>query len=336
MANKTIMLSRPPISIVTPSYNQAEFLEQTIRSVLAQDVPGLEYILIDGGSTDGSVEIIRRYESRLAWWTSEPDEGQAHAINKGLQRATGQLVAWINSDDMYAPGAVAQAIKAFRTDPEVGLIYGDAVSFNQNGLPLNNLVFDDWGLDGLMSFEMICQPAVFMRREVLEQVGYLNPSYHYLLDHELWLRIARRFPINHLPSVWAFARHHSAAKNVAHAVQFGREAYRLLRWMETQPDLADRVEENQAIMYAGAHRFTARYLLDAGQPRRALKTYLRSLRTHPPTALTEWHRILFAGLSLLGLGKMGHFYYRLREKQLPSLAMDLGIEDVNTLYGSVD
>jgi len=320
------------VSIVTPSYNQAEFLEQTIRSVLGQGYSDLEYILIDGGSTDGSPAIIQKYADHLAWWVSEPDQGQADAINKGFRRATGEIVAWLNSDDIYAPGAISQAVTVFEEHPNIGLVYGNAVTFDGAGHPLNDLRGADWGLEGLVAFNMICQPAVFMRRKFLEQAGYLDESYHYLLDHHLWLRMAQCAGIRHIPQVWAFARHHAGAKNVSQAAGFGEEALRILEWMETQPELAAVVARHRDRVYAAAYRFHARYLLDGGQAWKALKYYLRALSVHPPTALKEWHRILFAFLSLLGLGKLGAVYYQFQYSKVPASMPALGIDNINQLY----
>jgi hypothetical protein len=320
------------VSIITPSYDQADFLPYTIRSVLGQNYPDLEYFIIDGGSTDGSVEIIQEYSGQLTWWVSEPDKGQAEAINKGFRKATGEVIAWLNSDDMYAPGAIADAVKCFQDNPEIGLVYGNAVSFDQNGHPLNDLRIEDWGLEGLVAFNIVCQPAVFIRRAVLERVGYLDEDYHMLLDHHLWLRIAQVAKIRHVPRVWAFARHHAGAKNVAQAPQFGIEAYKLLGWMGTQPDLAAIIAQNRRTVMAMVHRFNGRYLLDGGQGWDALKSYLRSLAASPKIALQEWQRILFAILTLLGLGSLGKVYYRARMKRLPASIQTMGIDNLNSLY----
>jgi len=287
---------------------------------------------VDGGSTDGSVEIIQKYADQLSWWVSELDKGQADAINKGFRRATGDIVAWLNSDDVYAPGAIASAVKIFEDNSELGMIYGNAVSFDQDGHPLNDLTFADWGLEGLVAFNILCQPAIFMRRSVLEQAGYLDDVYHMMLDHHLWLRIARITSIRHTPQVWAFARHHADAKNMAQAPKFGEEAYRVLAWMETQPDLAEIIAQNQREVMAMVHRFNGRYVLDGGRAWDALKSYIRSFMANPKIALQEWHRILFAGLCIIGLGKFGDVYYQAQRKKTPVSMRAMGIENINQLY----
>ena len=319
------MPSAPLVSIITPSYNQANFLEQTIRSVLAQEGVNIEYLIVDGGSTDGSQDIIRRYASQLAWWVSEPDHGQAEAINKGLQRANGDYVAWLNSDDLYLPGAVSAAVSILEANPELGMVFGDAITINSQGRPLNRLSFGDWGLDELMGFRIICQPAVWMRRSLLEKVGYLDPSFHYMLDHQLWLRIARVASIRHTEAIWAAARQHPDAKNVAQAPGFGKETLRIRAWMETQPDLETRIARKKHAMDAGVHRLNARYLLDGGLPGPALKAYGRAILAQPGFALKHWHRMLYALLSLLSGPKLAEqffapWYYRLRPDRKPDLS----------------
>lgn len=282
-----------------------------MQSVLRQEGVEIEYLVVDGGSTDGSVDIIRRWGDRLAWWVSEPDRGQAEAINKGLQRASGEIVAWLNSDDLYLPGAVARAAAALQAEPELGMVFGDAITIDAEGRPLNTLSFGDWGLEELAAFRIICQPAVFMRRSVLEQAGLLDPSYHYMLDHHLWVRLASLAPVRHVPQVWAAARHHPGAKNVAQAGKFGQETLRLAAWMETDPRLGPLVRSRRRAVLAGAYRLNARYLLDGGQPGPALKSYARALRYNPRFALRHWHRMLYAALSLVGLSRLGEWYYRL-------------------------
>lgn len=288
----------PKVTIVTPSYNQAAFLEETIRSVLSQEYPNLEYMIFDGGSKDGSVEIIQRYADRLDYWVSEKDRGQADAINKGFARATGEIVAWVNSDDYYLPGAIHAAVAELQSHPEVGMVYGDVVSIDENGTPFNVMTFGDWGLDGLMQFKIIGQPSVFMRRGVLEKAGYMDLSLDLLLDHELWLRVAQVAPIRYVPKRWSAARYHAAAKNVSQAPKYGIDAYRVVERMASDPGLADRFRRLRRKIWAGACRFDAYYLLNGDLPGLALRSYLRSLWYYPPTALPDIHRMLYAFASL--------------------------------------
>ena len=290
---------QPLVSIVTPSYNQAQYIEASLRSVLEQDYPRIEYLVADGGSTDGSVEIIRRYAGRLAWWVSEKDSGQAEAINKGFARASGEIVAWLNSDDLYLPGAVSAAVRAFEQHPQAGLVFGDVVSINAAGEAINVMTCGDWGLDDLLQFKIISQPGVFLRRAALEQAGYLDLKMHYMLDHQLWLRVAQHAPMQYVPERWAAARFHENAKNVNQAAGFAREAYQLLDWIQTQPGLQEPYRRLNKRIRAGAHRINGFYMLDAGQPRAALAAYLKSLALYPPLALPEWRRILYATASLV-------------------------------------
>ena len=221
------MQRAPLVSIVTPSFNQAAFLEQTICSVLEQDYPNIEYWVIDGGSTDNSIEIIKQFAPRLAGWVSEKDKGQADGINKGLTKATGEIIGWLNSDDLYYPGAIAGAVEAFRLHPEASFVFSDVESIDEQGNAFNLMRYGNWKLPDLMTFHIIGQPGVFMRRAVLEQAGYLDLNYNYLLDVQLWLRMAAIAEPYYAPEeVWAAARIHSDAKNVAHAKDFGVEAFR--------------------------------------------------------------------------------------------------------------
>jgi len=305
-------MSLPRVSIITPSYNQAAFLEQTMRSVLEQDYPHLEYWVMDGGSADGSLEIIQRYELQLAGWAAQKDRGQADAINKGFALSTGEIIAWLNSDDLYLPGALQAAVQALQADPSLALVYGDVRSVDSRGRTFNVMHYGDWTLADLMAFNILGQPGVFMRRSALERAGYLDLNYHFLLDHQLWLRLAQQGGLKHIPRELAAARYHADAKNVAQAARFGQEAYAILDWMQSQPGLQNLLAANRRRIWAGAHRINARYLLDGGQAGPALRAYLQSLRQHPPTALREAHRMTYAALTLLGLGRLKDLYYRLR------------------------
>jgi len=311
--------SHPLVSIVTPSYNQAEFLEDTIRSVLAQDYPAIEYLIADGGSTDGSVDIIQKYSSELAWWISEPDEGQASAINKGMSKTKGEIVAWLNSDDLYMPGAVKKSVEAFQDHSQAGMVFGNAVTIDAEGRPIKKLVLPDWELKDLVGFRIICQPAVFMRRALFEKVSGLDLEYHYMLDHHLWIRIACQEPIHHVSSIWAAARHHETAKNVSHAAGFGRESLELLDWMQTQPDLAPIVEQNKRDVLSGAYRLNARYLLDGGQYADSLKSYAKAFYYRPGYTASHWHRILYAMLGLFGVRNLDDLYTRFQDSRRPNL-----------------
>jgi glycosyltransferase involved in cell wall biosynthesis len=292
------MTSLPRVTIVTPSYNQAAFLEQTIQSVLDQKYPNLEYFIVDGGSTDGSQEIIKRFADRIDWWVSEKDMGQAEAINKGIARSTGEFVAWINSDDLYQPGAILSAVKAFQNNPEVCLAFGNVLSIDARGIPFNLMTYGNYGLKELMFFNIIGQPGVFLRRTDLLKAGMLDLSYRFLLDHHLWLRITQHGKTLYIPETWASARMHPKAKNVALGRGFGQEAYQLAAWMPYQPGLRELYKKYRRRIWAGANRMNAHYLLDGGESIQALRAYLRCFMQYPPTALAEWRRIGFAFVSL--------------------------------------
>lgn len=310
------MSDLPLVSIITPSYNQARFLEATLRSVLDQDYPNLEYLVVDGASTDGSVDIIYRYVDRLTWWVSEKDSGQSEAINKGLRKSRGEFVGWLNSDDVYLPGVVSAAVAVFRSNPTAGVVYGDALAIDAEGRSLNLMHARQYSLLDLMAFNIICQPAAFMRRSVVEQVDYLNPKYHLLMDNMLWIKMAATSPLIYVPQVWASARYHDQAKNRTGGAAYGREAKLLVDDLKTQPEFSRIIKDNEKLIMAGLNRFDAFYLTDAGQPREALRAYGRSFRLRPSTALGDWKHILLAFFTLLGLQKVRSLYDRVRSRGL--------------------
>ena len=310
------MSDLPLVSIVTPSYNQARFLEATLRSVLEQDYPNMEYLVVDGASTDGSVEIIRRYADRLAWWVSEKDSGQSEAINKAFRRAHGEFVGWLNSDDIYLPGAVSAAIKVFQSHPEAGLVYGDAQAIDADGRPFNLMRTRQYTLADLMAFNIICQPAAFMRRSVLEEAGYLNPAYQLLMDNLLWMCMALKAPIVYTPQTWAAARYHDQAKNRTRGAAYGQEARRLVADLKSRPEFSELIQADEKRILAGVERFDAFYLADAGRSWESLRSYGRAFRLCPGMAAQDWKHVLLAFLSLLGLEKIRPWYEHIRARRL--------------------
>jgi len=222
---------RPRVSVITPSYNQARFLERTIRSVIRQGYPHLEYIVIDGGSTDGSVEIIRKYADRLAFWISEPDGGQANALNKGMARVTGDIVGWVNSDDFYYPGAIDAAVDAFATDPTIGFVYGRGNRVDERDALIEPFMFTrPFDVDALAhGVDYILQPTVFMRRGALAAVDPMDATLHWTLDWDLWIRLGRKFPARMIDHVTAASREYGETKTSKGGFERMAEIQRIVR-----------------------------------------------------------------------------------------------------------
>lgn len=213
----------PKISIVTPSYNQAQYLEETIRSVLLQNYPNLEYIIIDGGSTDGSVEIIKKYEPWLTYWVSEKDRGQPHAINKGFEISTGEIMAWINSDDYFACNVFEEIAKAF-TNHRTLWVAGLCKTIQTDGS-----IVDDWHepehhLVNWFFSSLYAQPSIFWRRSLWEKSSRIDDALQYSFDYELWLQFVKHQPF----PLWieknlSFFRVHEKSKSMQKSGEFVKE-----------------------------------------------------------------------------------------------------------------
>ncbi|KXK13044.1 MAG: putative glycosyltransferase [Chloroflexi bacterium OLB14] len=300
------------VSIITPSYNQAKYLEQTIQSVLSQSYQNIEYIVIDGGSNDGSIEIIKKYQDKFAYWISEKDHGQAEAINKGFAKATGDIVAWLNSDDYYLANTIENAVKVFEENPDVVLIYGNMLAVDENGKTFNTLNYKQLSLEDLICFQIIGQPAVLFRNSALQKTRGLNLDFHFLLDHLFWIELAQHGKILHVNQTWSAARYHAEAKNRAKAAEFGKEAFRILSLVEQDKNLSPIFVKVKNRAIASAHRVDARYLLDGDLPTKALLSWFKALMFHPPTAFSRMNIFVSSVLNILGLGKIREWILKLK------------------------
>lgn len=305
----------PRISIVVPSYNQAAYLPQTLDSILLQAYPQLELIVIDGGSTDGSVDILRAYGDRLTYWTSAPDRGQTEAINRGFAMSTGEIVAWLNSDDLYLAGSLEAAARTLARHPQAGMVYADGVMVDSEGNVLDPHHYRQLSALDLLCFDVILQPTVFMRRQALEAAGALDEAYNLIMDHDLWIRLAARFPLVHVPTAWAIERTHPEAKTVALAGAFVQEAERLIRRAADDPLLGPLSAQHRKRIDASLEAFAARRLIDAGQHAEAARRFARAARQDARVPVRYWYKVVQAGLSALGLSPLFLGYRRMRRKR---------------------
>jgi Glycosyltransferases involved in cell wall biogenesis len=250
----------PRVSVITPSYNQGQFIEETIRSVLLQGYPDIEYMIIDGGSTDQSLEIIRKYAPWLAYHVSEPDRGQTHAINKGLLRATGEILAYINTDDCYLNGAIATAAHEFCARPAVGMVYGTAAIVNEH---------DRWTTWKARPFDLkmmftvgniVPQPAAFFSRCASKEVGYLSEEWELIMDYEFCIRVGAQFPTVCVPRTLAKFRTHPQSKSRLRFEETTQELIRFVQgfnpdhismpdWQRIKPTVMSRIHYELALCY---------------------------------------------------------------------------------------
>jgi glycosyltransferase involved in cell wall biosynthesis len=269
----------PSMTVVTPSYNQAQYLEEAIESVLSQNYPNLEYMVLDGGSTDGSVDVIRRHADRLAHWVSERDGGQSHAINKGFARATGDIVTFLNSDDFYFPGALRRVGEAFAKHPDAGIVMGYGRFVAEDGTPLRRIggPFDAKRMiDGV--FATVPQPAVFLRRSVIEKIGGLDTTLHFALDGELFWRAFSNFDYVFVPEDLAALRLQPLSKSVSSGAGFAPEIRRIAEKVIENPAAYPRFDLEPRRMRAAAEMNSARFLYNNGQPGAAVAALFRSLK----------------------------------------------------------
>jgi len=217
------------ITIVTPSFNQGRYIERTVQSVLSQPITGIEYFVMDGGSTDDTSAVLQKYTTQLHF-ISEPDHGQAHAINKGLKKATSDIIGWLNSDDIYYPNALPVILDFFAKNPEIDIVYGDVNHIDEHDKIFDKYPVQAWNFQELKKICYISQPAVFFRSRIIQQYGLLDESLHFCMDYEYWLRLGLcRAKFAYLPVTLAGTRLYQQTKTLSAPMAAHRETLQMLR-----------------------------------------------------------------------------------------------------------
>lgn len=226
------------VSIVTPSFNQVDYLEKSILSVLQQSYDNIEYIIIDGGSSDGSVEIIKQYQDQLSYWVSEKDDGQTHAIKKGFDIATGDIYAWLNADDAYSMDTVSKAVEYLKYYSEVDLIYGNRLAIDEEGRILYWKKMLPIGANSVFSSMILGQESCFWRRSIYKSVGGLDPKVKFSMDYDFFSRSAQKGRFHYVPELWAAFRIHEDSRTMNEYAYLGRREVKIIQknvWGKTVP-----------------------------------------------------------------------------------------------------
>jgi len=294
----------PLISIVTPSFNQADFLSACMESVLGQGYPHLEYIVLDGGSTDGSREVIERHSAQLAYWASEADRGQASAVNKGWARARGEVLGWVNSDDQLTPGALEQVARTYQSAPTAAMIYGDIQEIDAQDRPVHLKHMARFDVRSLLLGKNMGQPGVFITRRTYQALGGLDESLHYALDFEYFLRAWLAFPASDMQytrSVLAISRLWGGTKSTQAASRFGDEYRLVLDRAFAQPGLDPQLARLRRHAYSRVVEFRqARLHFESRQPGEAWRWLLRAA-WHEPLPVEKLRMLWFGARYVLGL-----------------------------------
>jgi len=271
----------PRVSIITPSFNQGRFIEETIRSVLLQGYPNLEYIIIDGGSTDDSLEIIRKYERWLSYFVSEKDAGQAHAINKGFSHSTGEFFAWLNSDDIYHKGTVLEAADYLINHPSCDLVYGGVDVVDQDGCFLRQDEALPFSLERFLNDNLIAQPSAFFTKSGFDRVGGIDESLHFCMDYDLWLRLATLGSCKSIGKSWSRFRLHPTSKTTLLQARCWSEITQILtNWFDSQ-DVGRQHKLSRSQILGRANWIAALELSIAGERERAIEQINYAIRENP-------------------------------------------------------
>jgi len=273
----------PLVSVVTPTFNQAAFLRETIESVLSQDYPSIEYQVIDDGSTDDTAAVLSEYADRV-WTEQQENRGQTRTINKGWERAKGDILTWLNSDDTFLPGAVSRAVAYLEEHPEVGIVFGDTLFTEHDGNPIERskgLVDFDYIRFVQRCHNPIAQPSAFIRRSVIEDTGMLDPFYYYFMDWDFWLRAGINHRISYFPELLSTYRLHAESKTVAQAGKAAPELEYMYRKFFARPDLPESIRSLEKEAMLNMLFTSGGYYLKGGNRRAAARAALRAVRLCP-------------------------------------------------------
>ncbi|KZL90196.1 glycosyltransferase family 2 protein [Clostridium magnum] len=216
------------ISIITPSYNQGKYIEETIKSVNIQNYKDIEHIVVDGKSSDNTIEILERYEKNIKY-VSEKDTGQANAVNKGIKMASGDIIGWLNSDDLYMPNTISKVMEYFKKNPKCDILYANAHFVDVNGTIIGKYPTERFDYKRLADRCYICQPSVFFRKKAIEDIGYLDESLHLCLDYELWMRIGKKYRFYYIDDYLSCSRMYQENKTLSRSDEMYEEAHSILK-----------------------------------------------------------------------------------------------------------
>jgi glycosyltransferase involved in cell wall biosynthesis len=297
----------PLVTVVTPAYNQAIFLRDTIESVLSQDYPNIELLVLNDGSTDNTEEILKEYTGRIKWETQK-NMGQTPTINKGWSMTEGEIITWLNSDDTYLPGAVKGAVDYLLAHPETSVVFADSIFTEADGTPLNRTnpwtTFDykNYVLSGKNN---ISQPSAFIRRNVLAKAGELEPFYYYCMDWDFWLRVGLHFKIDHVDAIWSTYRLHSESKTVSQLKRAAPELEYMYKKLFSRADLPKEVKAIEKKAMMNMYFTTASLYLGADDRKSAKKMAKMAVKSNMAGifSVSTIHQFMYFNFSNSGLYK---------------------------------